>query len=288
MIDFARRTWLTLTIALLLGGGALAQDASRPAKQRESSVGLPVRLEEVVLPGTELEPKPIEDRDAKLVVRVVSSSPHGTARRYNLEYYGLEPGEYDLRDYLRRKDATSTEDLPPLKVKITTLLPAGQILPNDLKAVSPPWLGGYRILLLLGSLFWLAIFILLLFVGRKRKPTAAFVTARPLSLAERLQPLVETAMVGKLSLEQQAALERMLLGYWSERLGLQDADPALAIQQLRNHPQAGQLLRQIEAWLHQPGGARQVDLTEMLLPYRGAASASSPVEAVIVAEEVRG
>ncbi len=267
-----------------------AVKAPATAAKRESSVGLPVRIEQLVLPGTELEAKPLSDRDAKVVLRIVSAYPHGTAFRYDLEYYGLEPGQFDLRDYLKRKDASASDDLPPIPVKIVSALPAGQILPGELQPVSPPWVGGYVLVLLLGAVVWIAGLIALIFMGRKKRKTAVRVAEHQLTLAERLQPLVESALAGRLTLDQQAALERLLLGYWSERLGLTDVDPAEAMQRLRSHPEAGQLLRQVEAWLHQPGGAREVNLAQMLAPYRGASAGkspgNSPFAAVVVAEEV--
>lgn len=286
--------WALLT-ALVPCANAGAQTppavkAPAAAAKRESSVGLPVKVEQLVLPGTELEAKPISDRDAKLVLRVVSTYPHGTAFRYDLEYYGLEPGQYDLRDYLKRKDASVTDDLPPIPVKIVSVLPAGQILPGELQPVSPPWVGGYLLVLLFGAVVWIVGLIALIFLGRKKRKTAVRVAEHQLTLAERLQPLVESAVAGRLTLDQQAALERLLLGYWSERLGLADVDPAEAMQRLRSHPEAGQLLRQVETWLHQPGGAREVNLAQMLAPYRGAAAGkspgNSPFAAVVVAEEV--
>ena len=60
-----------------------------------------------VLPGSELEVKPIGER-TPIVLRIVRVFPHGTAFRYDLEYYGLEPGSFDLKDYLQRKDRSST------------------------------------------------------------------------------------------------------------------------------------------------------------------------------------
>src|SRR5438876_7853227 len=75
---------------------------------RATTVGMPARIEQLVLPGSELEVKPLEDRRQPVVLRIVTSYPHGTAFRYDLVYYSLEPGEFDLRDYLRRKDGSSS------------------------------------------------------------------------------------------------------------------------------------------------------------------------------------
>ena len=90
-----------------------------------------------------------------------------------------------------------------------------------------------------------------------------------MSLADRLRPLVEDAMHGKLDDGKQAELERMLLTYWRGKLDLNDATAAEAITKIRNHETAGELLRQLEGWLHMPAERRQqVDVGSLLEPYR--------------------
>ena len=42
-----------------------------------------------------------------VVVRIADVYPHGSAFRYDLVYYGLEPGDYDLTEFLRRKDGVA-------------------------------------------------------------------------------------------------------------------------------------------------------------------------------------
>src|SRR5687768_1974296 len=101
--------------------------AARADDQRHSTVGMPARIDQLVLPGSELEVKPLDDRKLPVVLRIAAVFPHGSAYRYDLVYYGLDPGTFDLKDYLRRKDGSSTVDLPTLKVEIQTLLPPGQV-----------------------------------------------------------------------------------------------------------------------------------------------------------------
>ena len=243
-----------------------AADQSKPLSK--SSVGLPQRINQLVLPGTELEAKPSEDHDEPLVLRVVATYKHGTAYRYDLEFYCLEPGKFDLRQALRRKDGTSADDLPPLPVEIASLLPAGQILPAALVVKPAPRLGGYRVLLAVLGVIWALGLAAILLVGRQRKRALAAAAATGPTLADQLRPLVSAAMAGQLSLDGQAQLERLLLGYWSRRLRLTDIEPADAIAAIRRDDQAGELLRQVEAWLHRPGGAGGVDVSAMLAPYR--------------------
>jgi hypothetical protein len=243
--------------------------SAQPAPLAESTVGMAGRLEGVVLPGTELEARRLEDRRSPIVLRVVRVYPHGSMFRYDLEYSGLEPGTYDLRDYLRRKDGTSVGPLPPLPVKVNPMLPPGQIEPNKLEIESGPRVGGYRVLVIVAVCVWVLVLAAVVgsfFFPRRRAATAT--GDRPVSLAERLRPLVEGAIAGRLSREQLANLERALLAYWRKRLGLEAAEPGVAIETMRGHPEAGPLLAQLEAWLHRPGPPAPVGVGALLAPYR--------------------
>lgn len=260
--------------AWLLIAGSVSAEADRPPVTR---VGMAGTIDSVILSGPELEAVPPAE-DSPIVLRVVAVYPHGDAFRYDLWYYGLEPGTYDLTDYLRPKAGLEKGELPPLEVTVEGLLPPGQIEPNELTPTESPWLGGYRLLLILGGFVWLIGLLAIIFVGRKRpeEPTAEGV--RPKTLAERLWPLVERAMAGELSVTEQAELERILLAFWRKRLGLEDVRPDEVMTRIRAHPEAGALVRQLEAWLHQPGPAKQVDVGELLAPYRDvAAEEAEPV-----------
>jgi hypothetical protein len=109
---------------------------------------------------------------------------------------------------------------------------------------------------------------------RRRELAAVPVPPPPSTLAERLRPLVESASRGQLGADEQAHLERMLIGHWRERLALDALDASEAMSRLRAHPEAGALLRALEDWLHRPPGSVQVDVEAMLAPYRGAVASS--------------
>ena len=243
---------------------AAAIDAAEPIPS--TSVGMTERLQSVVLPGSELEPIPLTDSRQPIVVRLIEVYPHGTAFRYELEYYGLEPGEFDLTDYLRRKDGSSTTDLSPLLVSIKSVLPPGQVEPNSLQPAPPQRLGGYLLALVLGCLAWLVVLAAILFVGRRKSSPVYVSTLRGETLADRLRPLVQKAQLNELASGQKAELERLLLAYWRKRLALGNLPPVAAIAQLRQHEEAGPLLQQLERWLHQPGENAAVDLATLLAP----------------------
>ena len=202
-----------------------------------------------------------------MVLRVIDVFPHGTEFRYDFEYYALEPGTYDLGDYLKRVDG-QPKDIPAIPVEVAAMLPPGQVLPTELDAKRSRFLGGYRILLVFAGFLWGLGLLAILFVGRNKKKASAGEETRPKTLADRLRPMVERAMKGELPTEETAQLERTLVAYWRRRLGLEGHDAADAIRELRAHGEAGSLLEQLEIWLHRPGSSGDVDVAKLLEPYR--------------------
>jgi hypothetical protein len=259
------------SIGLRVGALALLAALSPAARaQPQTTVGMTGTLEGVVLPGGELEAKRLDDRKSPVVVRVARVYPHGTAFRYDIEYAGFEPGTHDLRPFLRRKDGSPAGDLPPVPVTVTATLPPGQVQPHGLEIEPGPRVGGYR--LLVGAVIGVWVFGLVALVASfffPRRKRAAAAGDRPVSLAERLRPLLEGAVAGKLSRAELAGLERGLLAYWRKRLKLEAAEPAAALARLRAHPEAGPLLAKLEQWLHHPGPPELVDVPALLAPYRG-------------------
>lgn len=255
---------MILLVAAALGLAGPRAAAEPPA----ATVGMPGQLVGLVLPGSELEAKPL-DRKLPIVLRVVAVHPHGTLLRYDLEYSGFAPGRYDLRDYLRRKDGTPLGEVPAIPVTIEPVLPPGQIQPNRLVIEEGPRVGGYRTLVIVASAVWGIVLVALVgsfFYPRRRRASAP--PAVPVSLADRLRPLVEGAVAGRLSQAELANLERSLLAYWRRRLQLEATAPGEAVDRLRRDAQAGPLLAQLEVWLHRPGPAAPVDVPTLLAPYR--------------------
>src|SRR5258708_2260757 len=93
-----------LLFLFCLAVGARAVETNLPTVGMEGKV-------EVNLPGPLLDAKPVDPRSL-VTLRIADTRPHGTLIHYDLRYLGLVPGRYDLRDYLVRKDGSSTDDLP--------------------------------------------------------------------------------------------------------------------------------------------------------------------------------
>jgi len=249
-------------ISFLIIHFALAENSAIP------TVGMEGRVE-MTLPGTLLEARPVEPKSL-IILRIADTRPHGTLIHYDLRYVGLVPGKYDLRNYLMRKDGSPTNDLPAIPVEIAKLLPEkhdGLLLAQTEKPL--PFLGGYRALIIAVVAIWALVFIPLWLAGRRRETGTPVQAPTPTpTLADRLQPLVQQAAEGKLSLDGQAQLERLLLNHWRERLDLGKTDMVEAVRRLRQHSEGGALLRELENWLHRPPGTVKVDVNKMLEPYR--------------------
>jgi hypothetical protein len=252
-----------LAIVLLLPIVAFAaSDADKP------TVGMEGRIS-VTIAGTRLQAKPVDEK-TPLALRVANAIDTSDGTLYDLRYMGFVPGKHDLKNYLVRADASSMTNVPSISVEVIPVLPPdhkGQLVPERLKSL--PFLGGYKLLMLGAAMLWLLLLIPILMIGRRRKAQPVAPTARPLTLADRLRPLVEQAAAGQLPADRQAELERLLLWHWRRQLALTETDAGDAVVRLRSHPEAGALLRSLETWLHRPpGSAQNVDVAAVLAPYK--------------------
>ncbi len=251
---------LTLFVAAPVG---LVMAQSEPA----SAVGVPAWKRDLVLAGSEIEILPATPK-APVVLRIDAVRRHGSDWRYDIEYYGLEPGSFDLRDYLRRKDGSSLDDLAPIEVEIEGTLAPGVIRPNPLESGELPSVGGYQLRAWILGVLWVIGLWLILSRRRKHIIASGGGPKRVETLADRLRPLVERGLRGELSREASAQLELNLIAFWRKKLGMGEIDSAEALVSLKQHTDAGPLLRQLELWLHSPSSSPEVNLTELLAPYQ--------------------
>ena len=258
-----------LAILLSLVCVVISPAASPTNGASSRTIGIEGRVT-LALPQADYRPRPLDDRTA-LILRNESISPLTNGLfRYEFYYMGLEPGPYNLADYLVRADGSRPDEIGNVRIQVRALLPEDH--DGQLNAYIPrlfPWIGGYRVFLGALAVAWTGGIAAFIFAGRRRRPVVApvVVTPRP-SLAERLRPLVEAAAAGKLTTDGKAQLERLLMGYWREKLGLPELRMAEALLRLKQHAEAGALLRALERWLHRPGGASQEEVTLLLEPYR--------------------
>jgi len=256
---------LLLSVSTLLGLPQTTASENQTATHVQT-VGKAGYIEDLVLPGSELIAKPLQ-QESEMVVRIIQSIPHGDAYRYEIQYHGLEPGTYDLRNWLERKDGSSLDSVPSINVTIESLLPPGQIEPNALETGWIPRLGGYRNVMIGVCLLWLTILLALIFGGRK--PAAPErPESQPESLADLLKARLDAVQNNEMPATQYAELERMLFAFWRRRMDLESIDTADALRTIHQDPKAGPLMQQLEEWIHNPHSDKAVDLSELLSPLR--------------------
>ena len=240
------------------------------------TVGMEGQLE-VALPLAGLITKPGDHR-ASLVLRIAASQPHGTLTRYDLRYAGRVPGAHDLRKYLFTVEGQPATNLPALRVTVAGLLPNphnGWL--EEQVHRTPTLFSRYRALLIGAGVMWVIAFFVIRRLGHTPKSQSLPVTnSRPPSFAEKIRPLVERAATGLLTVEEKATLERMLITHWQQRLALSETSASELMVHLRQHPEAGALLRALEDWLHRPPGHATVRVEEFLAPYRNLPAPAAP------------
>ena len=266
---FARLA-LVAVVAALLPVGCGRSDA--PETDAGVTVGMEGRTV-VEIAGPAVEAAAVDEK-SPVIVRVDAVSPRDGGGRYDVRYIALEPGTYDLRDYLVRSadgsPLSADAAVPPVEVAVGGLLPPGGL--GELESGGPVGVGrfgGYALAASLVAALWATLLVPLLVIGRRRRAVApAAEVAPPPTVAEQIRPLAERAAAGSLSGEEKGRLERLLLAFWRDRLGLADLPMADAVARLRADPEAGRLLRSLDAWLHRRPGAEPVDLAAVMRPYR--------------------
>lgn len=241
---------LPLAVLALLAAGLCAAGG-------QSYVGRQYEWNGCFLPGPELRVRRQTDRTDPVVLRIAATYPHGTAGfRYDFVWAAMEPGRHDLTRYLERVDGSDAGELPELVVEAVAELPAGPpgMLENTPQQMLPT-VGGYRYVLTAGVIVWsLAGVLLFRWLLRRRLEAAAGVPESGQSLADRLRPLLKQAMQRPLTTAEKARMERLILGFGRERLGLRSASDPVVWNSLRSDAATASWLRILEDWLHRPAG----------------------------------
>lgn len=261
--------WVVLCIALAAFCCESAK-ANSPGDDGDhsSTVGYPAQIRQLVIAGPELKAKPIENRKQALLVRLIEIYPHGSDFRYDIEFTGLEPGIFNLGEYLEPVDSSDSNwTAPTIPVTIRALLPPGQVEPSELAIRENRFQSYYLATLVVGGVVWAAGLFVILFSGRG-KIFRSRLESKPVTVADRLKPLMEKAVSGDLTTAEKAELERVLVAFWRKKLRLQHLPASDLRSTLREHAEAGKMLDLLDRWLHQPANDDDFDIEELIKPYQ--------------------
>jgi hypothetical protein len=257
--------WFCLLPALIL---SLVPNASS-AEETQRVIGIEGKVSTVLNRG-DYQPKPLDDR-TPLILRIEAITPEGGDRfNYHFHYIGFEPGSYDLGNYLILPDGSPAAEAGGVMIDVRSILPADHDGSLNSYLTRPfPWFGGYRMMLAALAIVWVLGLVGFYWFGRRKKPVIVVEPVPPPpGYAERMRPLVEAAAAGTLTVSGQAELERLMTGYWRDKLALPDQRMADTLAALKRHQDAGALLLALERWLHRPGGATRSEIDRLLEPYR--------------------
>lgn len=264
---------IVCTLTLLQSGAA---DKNNSGGATSALRGIASEME-IRTTGAALRAKANQSHESPMLVRIVEATraDDGTTN-YRVQYIGLVAGDYDLREYLERRDG-SPLNMQPLPVHVRTQLSADHGTDLFSPAQTPLLTGTqYRTILIALALAWLSVPVSYFVVRRLRRrpePPAPPIV-RPPSLADQLRPLVDSAIGGSLSIAQRGRLELLMYSYWRGRLGM-DGPQAEVVMRLRRDAEAGRLLRAVESWLHahtSPTAPAEGEVASLLEPYRRAAA----------------
>lgn len=231
--------------------------------------------------GKILHVRPQREVDAPLSVRLQRLNEHGS--NYEARFIGNREGRFDLRENLEHVDGTPPNDLPSMPVQIVSMLPKDQRSDLfDSTVYRPKIVGGYRFAWVLGGLLWIAVPCILWGIRHwNKQPVAPVVPEiKEPTVVEQLRPLIEAAAHRLLSTAEKGRLELLLYHFWRERGALTQDSMADSIRKLRTLPEAGELFRVVETWLHSNPEDASVDrspeaILAILKPYQSTKDAAN-------------
>lgn len=234
--------------------------------ENKTSVGVGLVIEGIEISGSKVIPIPRADYQVPIVLRIVSAEQTEEGYTYSLHAEGLDPGNYDLAKYLKREDNTPLEvDVIPFEVN--SILANKLDEPRKLTSTKPEGIGGYTTLLWVLGILWLLVLLGMIFY-KKRSDLPAEDQAPPPTLTEKITALLKQSNNDKLNTENQAQLERLLIGHWMEKFPeLKDKPMSESLTFLRNNEESSPMIRSVERWLHSGKEVTDDEIRDTLAPY---------------------
>lgn len=208
-----------------------------------------------------LRAKPDQPASSPVLVRVTRPDAAG---HQSIEFIGVVPGNFDLRDHLERDDGGTLDQSFSLNVRIVSHLPPG--IDTDVVGTqrsTPNLRHPYTPVVLGLAAAWLSVPAIVLVRRALRKRTVVPPPPPPPvpTLADEIRALLAAGRQ-QLSVAQRGRLELLILQFLQRESGAPTATPLTLAEQaarlasLRTLPRSRDLVLAIEAWLHQHHDAR--------------------------------
>lgn len=231
-----------------------------------ASIGTGLVIKDLEIQGSELTVIPRIDSKVPIILRIIDAKPSAgnDGYVYSLHVEGLDEGNYNLANYLKRSDGSNTT-IPKIPFEAYSVLKDKWAEPRALEMVKPEKIGGYKHIVWTIAILWVLGFLALLLIKKKRNQSSSEHVDD--SISERIYQILK-ASNNELSAEQKAELDRMLIGHWREQSPeLEHRPVADSIAFLKSNKSSAPMLLSIEQWLH---SGREISADEVkltLAPY---------------------
>ena len=233
--------------------------------ENKTSVGVGIVIEDVEISGSKVIPVPRTDYKTPIVLRIVSAEQTENGYLYSIHAEGLDPGNYDLTEFIKRADNTTleTEAIP---LEVYSVLDTPLTEPRKLTPTKPKNIGGYKKLLIMSGVLWVIGLVAIIYY-KKTKITPVEIKTPPPTLTEKISALLKQGQ-DNIDTDTQAQLERLMIGHWIEKFPELEGKPIQeSLTTLRNNEESGDMIRSVEKWLHSGEKVSQEEIERTLAPY---------------------
>ena len=252
---------IVVCVVCLVGNGRCAENEDREVLTR-SRRGLTGTLQ-FYHSSPSLAAKANQSGDGPVFVRLELSDDQPKVEeqlyRYDLRFFGMEAGRFDLAQELTlagQSDGGDIRGIGPLWVDVVSDLPSER--GTNLYEIDDPAFDiskGYRTALITLGVLW-GLVPLGYFLARTKRQDAPIEisgVSEP-GITERLFSIANKANDSSLSYEEKAEFELLLYAYWQERLGL-SGSVIDSVPVLRRDENSFEVILRLERMLH--AGARK-------------------------------
>ena len=198
---------------------------------------------------------------------------------YTIAYIPNKAGTFDLKDSLLELKKYPDAVVPSHKFTAHFILSDKEKLDTNLSSsynLNEPNFGNYWLYAKLFAAFWFTGLIFIILYKRKFKTKVKLVkrNIQSQSLADQLKRFIKIALDNKATVSDKAKLDVLIVHYWRKQLNIENKTMQESLDIIKKDPKAGELILQVEKWLHSPTKASEEEISNLLAPYKNAPAVS--------------